>query len=129
MGTYQRADVEHVLPYLFDAESAYGIKAEVYVEDGMPKGYSDPSKGNSIFAALSDVRRAWRDTDLSLVERQAVLMRHVLDLELKVIAAFQSVEASTAMRRHERGVGKLTAWLNGETYVDGYDSLPELAAA
>ncbi|MEU6057011.1 hypothetical protein [Streptomyces sp. NPDC047097] len=125
MSRYQRAGVEHVLPYLFDAEAAYGIKSEVYVEEGMPKGYSDPSHGHSVFAALADIRRAWRMADLSLVERQAVLLRYVLDLELKVIAAFQAVEPSTAMRRHERGVGKLAAWLNGEAYVDGYDALPE----
>lgn len=129
MGNYQRADVERVLPYLFDDEAAYGVKAEVYVEDGMPKGYSDPSKGNSVFASLADVRRAWRQADLSLVERQAVFMRYVLDDELQVIAGLHDTKASTAMRRHERGVGKLTAWLNGEQYVDGYDSVPEQVAA
>ncbi|MFE0964030.1 MULTISPECIES: hypothetical protein [Streptomyces] len=126
---YQRAHVEHVLPYLFDDEAAYGIKAEVYVEDGMPKGYSDPSKGNSVYASLADVRLAWEQAELTLAERQAVFMRYVLDDELKVIADLQDVKASTAMRRHERGVGKLTAWLNGEKYVDGYDSLPEPVAA
>ncbi|MGW1040072.1 hypothetical protein [Streptomyces sp. NPDC002547] len=124
MGNYQRADVERVLPYLYDAEAAYGIKSEVYVEDGMPKGYSDPSKGNTIFASLADVRRAWDKAPLSEVEAQAVFRRYVWDDILEDIAAVQAVTPRAALYRVERGVGKLTAWLNGETYVDGYDQLP-----
>ncbi|WP_203603617.1 hypothetical protein [Streptomyces coelicoflavus] len=105
MGNYQRADVERVLPYLFDDEPTYGVKAEVYVEDGMPKGYSDPSRGNSVFASLADVRRAWQQADLSLVERQAVFMRYVLDDELQVIAGLhdtKSVDRDAAARTRRR---------------------------
>ncbi|AFU62024.1 hypothetical protein phiHau3_47 [Streptomyces phage phiHau3] len=126
---YQRAHVEHVLPYLFDAEAAYGIKAEVYVEDGMPKGYSDPSKGNSVYASLADARRAWRLADLTERERQSIFLRYVFDEAQEVIAAYLGVRRQTVAYYLERGVGKLTAWLNGETYVDGYDSLPEPVAA
>ncbi|WP_406409682.1 hypothetical protein OG923_12780 [Streptomyces halstedii] len=126
---YQRAEVERVLPYLFDPIAAYGIKSEVYVEDGMPKGYSDPSHGNSIFASLSDVRRAWKEADLSLVERQAVFMRFVLDDTYEDAGRQTGKQKSGARKAAERGVGKVTAWLNGEPYVDGYDSMPELAAA
>ncbi|USH44631.1 DNA binding protein [Streptomyces phage BroPlease] len=129
MGNYQRADVEHVLPYLFDIEAAYGIKAEVYVEDGMPKGYSDPSKGNSVYASLADARRAWRLAELTERERQSIFLRYVFDEAQEVIAAYLGVRRQTVAYYLERGVGKLTAWLNGETYVDGYDSLPEPVAA
>ncbi|AUG87232.1 sigma factor [Streptomyces phage Omar] len=123
--TYQRTDVEQVLPYLYDAEAAYGIKSEIYVEDGMPKGYSDPSKGNSIFASLADVRRAWDHGPLSAVEKQAVFMRYVLDDILGDIAGHQGVSERGALYRVERGVGKLTAHLNGDKYIDGYDQLED----
>lgn len=129
MRNYQRAEVEHVLPYLFDPEAAYGIKSETYVEDGMPKGYSDPSHGNTIFASLADVRRSWTRTELTERERQSILLRYVLDEDQEVIAAYLGVRRQTVAYYLERGVGKLTAWLNGEPYVDGYDSLAETAAA
>ncbi|MFE7463133.1 sigma factor-like helix-turn-helix DNA-binding protein [Streptomyces sp. NPDC057499] len=129
MAGYQRAEVEHVLPYLFDPEAAYGIKSEIYVEDGMPKGYSDPGHGNTIYASLADVRRGWRLTELTERERQSILLRYALDEDQEVIASYLGVRRQTVAYYLERGVGKLTAWLNGETYVDGYDSLPELAAA
>jgi DNA-directed RNA polymerase specialized sigma24 family protein len=123
--TYQRADVERVLPYLFDIEAAYGIASEVYVEEGMPKGTTDPSKGNSTFATLADVRQAWVGAPLSPVEKQAVFMRYVFDDILDDIAATQDVNKSTAQRRTERGVGKLAAHLNGDKYIDGYDQLED----
>jgi DNA-directed RNA polymerase specialized sigma24 family protein len=107
---------------MWDGEAAYGVKAETFPEPGMPKAQSDVSHGNSIFAMLADVRDAWRDADLSLAGRQCVLLRYGLDWEYAEIGAARGVRKQSAQEATERAVGKLTAHLNGEQYIDGYDT-------
>ncbi|MCH5676348.1 hypothetical protein [Streptomyces gilvus] len=39
------------------------------------------------------------------------------------IAEVRGVRKQSAQEATERAVGKVTAWLNGEQYIDGYDAL------
>jgi hypothetical protein len=120
---YNRALVEHILPAVWDGEAAYGIKAEQVPDADMPRGHKDPKKGSPLFAHIADIKQAWKCTDLSLAERQAVFLRFAFDEHDDTIAAYQDVSGRAVRYRIERGVGKLTAHLNGDKYIDGYDQL------
>ncbi|WP_327292412.1 hypothetical protein [Streptomyces sp. NBC_01198] len=121
-GGYNRALVEHLFPAVWDSEAAYGIRNPQAPDADMPKASVDKKKGSPLFAHLADIRQGWRKAPLSYVERQALFMHFALDSHDEVIAAFQEVSGRAVRYRLERGVGKVAAWLNGEEYVDGYDS-------
>jgi DNA-directed RNA polymerase specialized sigma24 family protein len=128
-GGYNRALVEHLLPAVWDSEAAYGIKAETSPDADMPKSQSDPKKGSPLFAHLADMRWAWRTAQLSLGERQTLVLRYGLDWTEKEIGVELGVTQQAISKRAEKAVGKLAAHLNGEDYIDGYDQIIEEEAA
>ncbi|MEN8652882.1 hypothetical protein ABCR94_20390 [Streptomyces sp. 21So2-11] len=126
-GGYNRALVEHVLPAVWDAEAAYGIKSEQVPDADMPRGHKDPKKGSPLFVHLADVRHGWKTAGLTVIERQSLLLRYGLDWSYDEIGAVRDVRKQSAQQATERAVGKLAAHLNGEQYIDGYDAEVELA--
>ncbi|ATI18667.1 DNA binding protein [Streptomyces phage Amethyst] len=123
MSCYNRALVEHILPAVWDAEAAYGLKAELVPDADMPRGHKDPKKGSPLFAHIADIKQAWKRTDLTTVERQSIVLRYGLDYGYEEIADARGVRKQSAQEATERAVGKVTAWLNGDKYIDGYDQL------
>ncbi|MEU8133207.1 hypothetical protein [Streptodolium elevatio] len=121
-GGYNRALVEHLLPAVWDSEAAYGMKIDTLPDADMPRGYRDPKKGSPLFAHLADVRHGYVHADLTLVERTSLVLRYGLDMAYEEIAATRGVRKQSAQEATERAVGKLTAHLNGERYIDGYDA-------
>lgn len=122
---YDRRAVEALVPTLWDEVSAYGIKRDDLPDPGMPKAKSNPAHGNTLYAMLADIQSAWKKADLPQVERQALLMRFGLDYTQAEIGQVQGTSHSTALRRIERGIGRLTAWLNGDSYDDEYEPTAE----
>ncbi|AGM12068.1 DNA binding protein [Streptomyces phage Godpower] len=131
--SYNRALVEKLLPCVWDGEAAYGLKNEQAPDADMPKTASNPKTANTLYAHLADIHTAWKwavNDGVTLDEARAVLMRYGLDYTFEEIAGHFGVNKSTIQRRAERGVGKMTAHLNGVPYVDGYDNddIEEIAA-
>jgi hypothetical protein len=122
---YDRALVEHILPAVWDSEAAYGMKAEQVPDADMPRGHKDPKKGSPLFVHIADIKQAWNRTDLTTIERQSLVLRYGLDYSYEEIGGLRGVQKSGAQRATERAVGKVTAWLNGDKYIDGYDQLEE----
>ncbi|MEU3709034.1 hypothetical protein [Streptomyces catenulae] len=123
--TYDRRLVEHLLPAVWDAESAYGIRNPTAPDADMPRAAADPKTASTLFAHLADIRRGWATAPLSLGERQALVCRFGADLPDDVSGALQGVTDRAVRYRCERGVGKIAAHLNGHEYIDGYeDSVP-----
>ncbi|ANT41051.1 sigma factor [Streptomyces phage Nanodon] len=123
--SYNRALVEHLLPAVWDAESAYGIKNPTQADADMPKGHKNPKTGGMIFAHLADIRSAWKWAEaggIPIEEAQALLLRFGLDLTQEEAAGPLGTHQRQVSRLIERGVGRLTAHLNGVEYVDGYDN-------
>ncbi|MEU8835226.1 hypothetical protein OG763_38080 [Streptomyces sp. NBC_01230] len=125
MTCYNRALIEHILPAVWDSEAAYGMKAEMVPDADMPRGYKDPKKGSPLFVHIADIKQAWKATELTLVERQSLVLRYGFDYEYDEIGAHRGVKKSAAQEATDRAVGKVTAWLNGEKYIDGYDGLED----
>ncbi|ATE85150.1 DNA binding protein [Streptomyces phage Goby] len=133
MGGYNRALVEKLLPCVWDGEAAYGLKNEQAPDADMPKVKANPKLANTLYAHLADIKTAWKWVErdgIPLEEAQTLLMRYGLDWTLEETAALFGVHKSTIQRRAERGVGRITAFLNGVEYVDGYDNddIEEIAA-
>lgn len=123
MSSYSRALVEQILPAVWDAETAYGIKQENSPDADMPKVKANPKLANTLYAHIADIRQAWKRAELTLIERQSLLLRYGLDYSYDEIGVLRDVQKSGAQRATERAVGKVTAWLNGDKYIDGYDQL------
>ncbi|MCY0933598.1 hypothetical protein [Streptomyces sp. H34-S4] len=121
--SYNRALVEHILPAVWDGETAYGMKSELVADADMPRGHKDPKKGSPLFAHIADIKQAWKSTPLTLVERQSLVLRYGFDYGYEEIADVRGVRKQSAQEATERAVGKVTAWLNGDKYIDGYDQL------
>ncbi|MEU1129537.1 hypothetical protein ABZ383_06670 [Streptomyces sp. NPDC005900] len=74
---YDRRIIEHLLPAVWDAETAYGIRNPQAPDADMPKGSVDPKTASLLFAHLADIRRGWAAAPLSLGEGQALILRAV----------------------------------------------------
>ncbi|MCD2462487.1 hypothetical protein MBT42_02825 [Streptomyces sp. MBT42] len=124
-GGYDRSTVERTLAAIFDPDHAYGMKNEQRPDPDMPKGHVDKKKGSSFLVHLADVKRGWDRAELSLDERRAGLLRFGYDWTYEEIGQELGAHKSTIQRRAEKCVGKLTAHLNGDKYIDGYDQLED----
>lgn len=120
-GGYNRLLVEQLLPAVWDQEYAYGMRNPTAPDPTMPKGTVDKKAGSSLNAHLADIRQAWKRTEIPQVERQALLLRYGLDWTQDEIARLLGAGRSTISERADRGVGRLTCWLNGVAYEDDYD--------
>lgn len=128
MSGYNRALVEQILPAVWDVEVAYGIKQEGAPDADMPKAKANPKQANTLYAHIADIKAAWKQAELTLIERQSLVLRYGLDYEYDEIGAHRGVRKSAAQEATERAVGKVTAHLNGDKYIDGYDQLEAEAA-
>ncbi|AKY03729.1 sigma factor [Streptomyces phage Lannister] len=125
MGGYNRALVEKLLPAVWDGHAAYGLKNDQAADADMPKGQTDPKTANTLFAHLADIKAAWRWVErgnIPIEEARALLLRFGLDLTQEEAAGPLGTHQRQVSRLIERGVGRVTAYLNGVTYVDGYDN-------
>lgn len=130
--TYNRALVEHLLPSVWDKYAAYGGKRNPLEPDMEMRSFRsrpNPKNGNNLPAYLADIRNAWAKTPLTLRERQAVLLRHALDLEWHEIGHLLDVTKQSAAEAGDRGVGRMAAWLNGDPYDPNYDIESEAVAS
>nr|WP_239146755.1 hypothetical protein [Streptomyces sp. SID10815] len=116
-----------MLPAVWDAEAAYGIRNPTAPDADMPKGSVDPKTAGTLFAHLADIRRGWATAPLTLGERQALVLRFGADLPDDEAGGLQGVTDRAVRYRCERGIGKIAAHLNGRDYVDGYDDLESAA--
>lgn len=119
--SYNRLLVEHLIPAIWDQSAAYGIANPYAPDKDMPKAIADKKAGSPLAAHLADIRSAWKRADIPQVQRQAILLSFGFGWTQREIAAYQEVRQATVCARIDAGVGRVTAWLNGERYSDGYD--------
>ncbi|AVO22529.1 DNA binding protein [Streptomyces phage Paedore] len=128
MSGYNRALVEQILPTVWDMDAAYGLKQEGAPDADMPKVKANPKQANTLYAHIADIKQAWKRTPLTVIERQSLVLRYGLDYGYDEIGSLRGVRKSAAQEATERAVGKVTAYLNGNKYIDGYDQLEDEAA-
>lgn len=119
---YNRALVEFILQSCWDPEAAYGVRNPYVADADMPRAASNPKLQSPLAAHLADIRRAWKQAPLTMPERRAVFLHYGVDMSETETGRFLKLPRQTVQAQLVRGVGKLTAWLNQEAYVDGYDA-------
>lgn len=121
---YDRRTVEALLSVLWDPDVVWGLKQDEVPDPQMPKAKANPAHGNTLGAMMADIQRAWKLADVPTTERRVLVLRHALDWTYQEIGDNQGVTHKAALYRDERGVGRLTAFLNGDKYHDNYESTP-----
>jgi len=117
--TYDRRTVERTLPAVWDdAYLTEGFRDDSAPDPDMPKGSVDHSKGGGTVVAIADVRRAYRQADLTVGQRQALLLRFGMDEPYDDAGRLLGVSKQAVQQRCERGVGVLVAHLNGNEIED-----------
>lgn len=116
---YSRDLVEQLLPAVWDETYAYGMpKAATAPSEDMPKGSVNKSHGNTLFAHLADIKTGWEAPDLSIAERQAVLLHYGLDLIEAEVGAVLGKPRTTVQYNIFTGIGKIVSHLNGTTFSE-----------
>lgn len=120
-GGYDRRLVEQLLPAVWDSEFAYGMRNPTAPDPDMPKATVDKKKGSTLYAHLADIRSGWRKAEIPQVERQALLLLYGFDMTQEEAGRYAGSPHRTVARRAERGIGRITAHLNGVPYSEDYD--------
>ena len=119
-----RRQVELLLPALWDEDAVWGIQREELPDPQMPKAKANPAHGNTLAAMLADIKQAWRRCDIPNTERRVIVLHYGLDYTYEQVGRVLDVPKSTTIARGERAVGRVTAWLNGGTYIDDEEGGP-----
>lgn len=121
-GIYTRDMIQALLPAVWDDSYCYGAPAAPNAPPpDMPKGYANKAQANTLYAALADIKAAWKKAPLTMRERRCLLLRFGFDYEYQDIGAIEGVTKQGAQTATERGVGRLMFWLNGADPYEGLD--------
>lgn len=77
------------------------------------RGTTDPRRASDLWAMRADLQRAWRGASITESQRQALLLRHGLELTLTECGDWLCISAGAAGDRVERGTARLLDYLNG----------------
>ena len=114
--SYDRDQIEELLPGLWDPEYAYGTRtSDGDVEPGMPKAKRhDPRTADDWIAHMCDVQIAWANCKSITPSQKAVLfMRFGLHWDQTDIAEHEGLAQSTISARIDGGINTLIAFLDG----------------
>lgn len=114
--TYDAPEVQALIPGIWSTDiSLYGVTSELEgPAPDMPKGSGpNPAHGNTTAAKVADVQRAWRETDLSDMERKVIVLHYGLEWTQSVVAHNLGVDRATVARYAHSGILKMLTFLNG----------------
>lgn len=139
MGGYDEREVERLLPVLWNEalridgmaepvqhttpEQAKGVAQALGLSkserrkrmDAVPpearQSYKNPKHSGGHMAACADMSRAWELTDLTLRERQVLLMRYGLRWDLDDVGDYFGSSKEAAWKAEKNGIRKLAEFL------------------
>lgn len=113
--------VVRLLPAVWD-QTIVAVDNPMSPDPDMPKVKSDPKLSGTILAMLADIRSAWKDAPLLLVDRQTLLLTYGLDWVWYDVAHCTGTERqATVSERNSRGLGVLLHTLNGKEWNNDTD--------
>ncbi|HEX2905054.1 MAG TPA: hypothetical protein VHO01_16490 [Jatrophihabitans sp.] len=115
---YDRPLVETLVPTIWDDGYVWGMVDEFKPDPSMPKGTSIKKWGNTLWAHLVDIKRAWAGAPLTYDDACAVFLVGGMGMTHTSAAFYLRTSRSTVTRRYERGIGVMVAWLNGGEYTE-----------
>lgn len=122
---YERARIEKLIPGVWDEWRVLELPDDLRPDPDMPKTPQvDPRRSTDKVTELADIQRAWAGADLTLRQRQAVLLVYGLDMAVTEAATCLTVTQQTVSEHCFKGVTVLMHHLNGTTEEgeseDGY---------
>ena len=114
--SYDRDQIEELLPGLWDPEYAYGTRtSDGDVEPGMPKAKRhDPRTADDWIAHMCDMQIAWANCkSISPNERVALFLRYGMHWDQQFIAEHEGITARAVAYRIDSGINTLIAFLDG----------------
>lgn len=113
--SYTRSELEALIPGIWSIDVAvYGVQSEVQRDPEMPKGQGpNPAHGFTAAAKVADVKRAWERADLTLRQRQCVLLRYGADMKVADAGDTLGINQSKVSEHTSEGVTRMLAYLNG----------------
>lgn len=114
--SYDRDQIEELLPGLWDPEYAYGTRtSDGDVEPGMPKAKRhDPRTADDWIAHMCDMQIAWANCkSISPNERVALFLRYGMHWDQQFIAEHEGITQQAASHRIDGGIQALIAFLDG----------------
>jgi hypothetical protein len=116
--SYNRELVERLLFTIWDPAAVYGVPAPQAPPQDMPRAISNKKESNTLYAHLADMNTGWERTDLRLEERQALLLKHGMDLSMTETAIVLDRPRKTVEYHVFTGIGKIVAQLNGGVFSE-----------
>lgn len=112
---YERDELEALLPGIWSVDvSIYGVQRETQRDPEMPKGQGpNPSHGFTAAAKVADVKQAWKYANLTLRQRQCILLRHGADMTTSEAGNTLGIVKSKVSEHTTEGVTRMLAYLNG----------------
>lgn len=105
--------VVRLLQVAFSDERFASVElSDIRIDPDMPRAATNPAKGGTQWAMCADVQRAFNVC--SLAEARAVWAKHVLGLTNAKAGRVLGLNPDTVREMAERGVDRMTRWLNGE---------------
>ena len=114
--SYDRDQIEELLPGLWDPEYAYGTRtSDGDVEPGMPKAKRhDPRTADDRIAHMCDMQIAWANCKSILPdERVALFLRYGMHWDQQFIAEYEGITQQAVSHRIDGGIQALIAFLDG----------------
>lgn len=110
---YTEERVAELFPGIWDEQRVFNQVDEQAPDPEMPRAkYRDPRRSTDAVTEMADVQRAWALADLSLQERQSLLLRLGLHLTFEQAAHFMPVSDSAVARSVKSGMAEILAFLN-----------------
>lgn len=111
--SYTEAQIESLLPSVWDRGYAWGIYNPQAPDPEMPKAkYKNPKDATTFWTGLIDIRRAWEHAALTMPERRAIFLAYGSGWDSQEIADHQSITLRAVNKRIAKGVDTMTNWLN-----------------
>ena len=110
---YESATLGQLLPFVIASvvDGTVLEQAQEMIRDGQPKGYSSPSEGGNLLAALLDIKKCF--IKLEEYDKKLLTYRYYDNYTLAQVAQVLECAVSTADRRVSNSMRKLQDLLGG----------------
>jgi|GEM_PF-1766255 len=112
---YTPALIEALLPAVWDLDELGNAGVESAPDPDMPRAASNPAHAGTHMAHYADIRGAWENAPLTARQRQALVLRYGVGLDLAGAGqALGGLDESTLRKHINRAIQHLATHLNGK---------------
>lgn len=114
---YDARMVGLLLTSMWNSTPGWGMVRDIENDPQMPRAKSNPAHGNTVWAMLADIQRAWDKCPLTLREKQVLLLYYGMDWTEQEIADCLGLAQPVVHRKVAAGTSRIVKWLNAGSGV------------